>query len=341
MILFTKLSYHHGHTDRGLQNTVAQPSIARHPLFPAIVATWFAALLSLGSLAVRPALLEAMVLKVHADLLIPAAAPPLGLTARLLLALALAALGAGLGAAVVRRIAAPAPQKTAVSTEPPAAPVTRRRALALTPETPAFVPHEPAPLPGVLDIAGMGLGEPMRAPLDLTDFDAPEIPETPTPPVAERQVFGLPPTADVMAAPPEPVDAPALPDLALRLRSALETRRTARVEAAPAGDLPAALRPLDLAAPDPEEDAPTPIAPRHLALPTAQVPLAELGDVPLATFGTVGSDAGEPLVIFPGQPGTAIPVPIPASAPPPADPAETERALRAALASLQRVSGAA
>ena len=81
--------------------------ITSHQLFPAIIALWFGALFGLGSLAIRPGLIESLVLSSHIDSIIPATAPPLGLTARILLALTLAALGALLGAAIGRRIARP------------------------------------------------------------------------------------------------------------------------------------------------------------------------------------------------------------------------------------------
>ncbi len=84
----------------------AQP-ISANPLFPAVVALWFGAAFGLGSLAVRPSLLEDLVLKSHIDLVIPAAAPPLGITARILLALVLAALGAIIGIALARRLSRP------------------------------------------------------------------------------------------------------------------------------------------------------------------------------------------------------------------------------------------
>jgi hypothetical protein len=85
--------------------------ITSHQLFPAVVALWFGALFGLGSLAVRPSLLEGLVLKSHLDLVIPAAAPPLGVTARILVALILAALGAMIGIALARRIARPKPEE--------------------------------------------------------------------------------------------------------------------------------------------------------------------------------------------------------------------------------------
>jgi hypothetical protein len=84
--------------------------ISANPLFPAVVALWFGALFGLGSLAVRPSLLEDLVLKSHIDLIVPAAAPPLGVTARILLALIMAALGAVLGITLARRLARPKPE---------------------------------------------------------------------------------------------------------------------------------------------------------------------------------------------------------------------------------------
>ncbi|MEP7222521.1 MAG: hypothetical protein ABI673_07625 [Novosphingobium sp.] len=81
--------------------------ISRHPLFPAMVCLWFAALFGLGSLAIRPSLLENAVLALHIDTLVPAAAPPLGITARIILALAMFAVGAVIGLVLGLRIALP------------------------------------------------------------------------------------------------------------------------------------------------------------------------------------------------------------------------------------------
>lgn len=160
--------------------------ITAHQLFPAVVALWFGALFGLGSLAVRPSLLEGLVLKIHLDLVIPAAAPPLGVTARILVALILAVLGAVIGIALARRIARPKPVVTErkrsgrdlghsesaarphyadASTRQPVLAggdfshevgkpggggvlANRRRSLAIEHEEEAFVPHEMAPLPG-------------------------------------------------------------------------------------------------------------------------------------------------------------------------------------------------
>jgi hypothetical protein len=92
-------------------NTNRKPAkgkpISSHPLFPAVVALWFGALFGLGSLAIRPTLIEDVVLKIGLDLIVPAAAPPLGVTARILIALIMASLGAALGAMLTLRINRP------------------------------------------------------------------------------------------------------------------------------------------------------------------------------------------------------------------------------------------
>ena len=173
--------------------------IVQHQLFPAVVALWFGALFGLGSLAVRPSLLESLVIASRIDLLVPAAAPPLGITARILVALILAAIGSAIGIAIARRLARPkaevrerkrsklaseeAPVRrpyAAASESCSAAPILapRRRALAIEHEEEDFVPHDMAPLPGgapqILDISSVGFrAEPAEAPLDLTGFPAP------------------------------------------------------------------------------------------------------------------------------------------------------------------------
>lgn len=84
--------------------------ITANPLFPAVVALWFGALFGLSSLAVRVSIIESLVMASGIDLIVPAAAPPLGITARILMALILAAVGALIGAMVARRLARPSPE---------------------------------------------------------------------------------------------------------------------------------------------------------------------------------------------------------------------------------------
>ena len=85
----------------------ARMPITEHPLFPALIALWFAALFGLGSLAVRPGLFEALILSFQLDVLVPAAAPPLGMTARILISLTMAIAGGCLGGFVARIISRP------------------------------------------------------------------------------------------------------------------------------------------------------------------------------------------------------------------------------------------
>jgi len=123
----------------------AQP-ISRHPLFPAIVALWFAALFGLGSLMVSPALIERIVSATGLAKLLPMAAPPLGATARILFALALTGLGGLVGLVAGRRVAQTAEEAPArmpfagleagdtaldADGEPEAAPVEERASSAL------------------------------------------------------------------------------------------------------------------------------------------------------------------------------------------------------------------
>ena len=82
--------------------------ISAHPAFPALVALWFAALFGLGSFVLPAALVERAVLATGLDAILPAAAPPLGMTAKLALALGATVLGAVLGWLLGRRVAAAA-----------------------------------------------------------------------------------------------------------------------------------------------------------------------------------------------------------------------------------------
>lgn len=75
----------------------AQPAVQTHRLFPGFVALWFAALFGLGSLAASAEALGALVVHLHLPAILPAAAPPLGLTARIVLGFGLAGLGGVIG----------------------------------------------------------------------------------------------------------------------------------------------------------------------------------------------------------------------------------------------------
>src|SRR5687768_5460637 len=91
--------------DSPYEEEAVQPPLSLHPAFPAIVALWFAALLGVGSLVLPAVLLYRVVTLTGITSLIPAAAPPLGLTARSLIALVGALAGSGLGVSLARRVA--------------------------------------------------------------------------------------------------------------------------------------------------------------------------------------------------------------------------------------------
>lgn len=83
-----------------------RPSVSAHPAFPVIVALWFAALLGIGSLVLPTALFERYALASGLADAFAAAHPPLGATARLIIALGGAVVGAMLGLALARQVAA-------------------------------------------------------------------------------------------------------------------------------------------------------------------------------------------------------------------------------------------
>jgi len=86
------------------QQPVKLWSITGYPLFPAMVGLWFGALFGLGILAIRLSLLEDLIIMSQLPLIVHAATPPLGMFARVLLALAMAALGTVLGMVLAFRL---------------------------------------------------------------------------------------------------------------------------------------------------------------------------------------------------------------------------------------------
>jgi hypothetical protein len=75
-------------------------SITQHPLFPALVTMWFGATFGLCSLVIGKPTLEAWVVAAGLPEVLSAARPPLGSTARVLLALAACGIGSLLGLAL-------------------------------------------------------------------------------------------------------------------------------------------------------------------------------------------------------------------------------------------------
>jgi len=83
--------------------------ISSHPLFPIIVALWSGALLGLISVAIRPSVIEHVVLALGIDRVIPMTAPPLGTTMRVVMTLSATLFGAAVGGLLARRLAGPRP----------------------------------------------------------------------------------------------------------------------------------------------------------------------------------------------------------------------------------------
>lgn len=88
----------------GVKGKVAKAPISTHPAFPFIVALWFAALLGMGSLVVPVELIEQIAVSTGIATVVPATAPPLGFTARSLIALCFTGAGALAGLLIARRI---------------------------------------------------------------------------------------------------------------------------------------------------------------------------------------------------------------------------------------------
>lgn len=149
--------------------------LTTHRWFPAMVALWFAALFGLCALAVPPALLERLVGALGVDRVLPAASPPLGETARLLIAAGLSSVGEIIGLLLGRALGA------------------RHRSRPGQPE----VTSKPRKDPNVADEPR----KPLSAHEDLAGWD--EVPE----PIVEPD----PPAA---ATPPTPADQPTTPSIA-------------------------------------------------------------------------------------------------------------------------------
>ena len=93
------------------QNSGKTAPISSHPLFPAVVAIWFAALLGLGSLVLPVALFEKAVSLTGISSLISAAEPPLGTTARIAIAVFSGIAGAVAGLLIARKVTAAQAEK--------------------------------------------------------------------------------------------------------------------------------------------------------------------------------------------------------------------------------------
>ncbi|MEO5706800.1 MAG: hypothetical protein ABIT10_03250 [Alteraurantiacibacter sp.] len=184
---------------RNASSSAGKHPISTHPAFPFIVALWFAALLGIGSLVVPVQTIEQLVEVTGLAALVPQTAPPLGFTARALIAL-VATVGGGIaGLLIARKVAEahrapPAPRfahTVAAARRPIAAhdelgadgfdgtAPRGRRALAIAEEEGPSEVFDLAPLPG------------RRLPLSALDLHEAEALE-----LADEQVFAPPPLVE-------------------------------------------------------------------------------------------------------------------------------------------------
>lgn len=245
-------------------------AVLAHRLFPGLCALWFAALFGLGCLVAGNGALGALVVALDLPAVLPAAAPPLGMTARLVLALAFAGFGGALGLAAglvlfaraggklpVRNTVQPAPAAPLQSSPEPAIRVRNRDA------------HPDAP---------------PRRPLVVTEDVLPyptAMVEAP-PPGEDRDDAGLDPAVDHADLPPflaaayatmsPPTQAPAMPEADEPVAVApLASKPQPATAPAPTPVEPA--EPVAAAAPAPVVSAP-PLA--SLAAAAPKVPLDQM-----------------------------------------------------------------
>jgi|GEM_PF-1333278 len=112
--------------------------LSTHRLFPAIVGLWCAALFGLGSWVLPHGVVERIVLATGLPSLIPAAQAPLGLTARMLIALCATGAGIAVGLILARQIA-----RVRGATRPAEEPgPRRRRPIAESARRPLYIKEE-------------------------------------------------------------------------------------------------------------------------------------------------------------------------------------------------------
>lgn len=173
-------------------------TLSAHGLFPAVAAGWSAALFGLSSLAVSAEVFGAIVVRLGLPTILPAAAPPLGMTARLLLALLLALAGGVAGLAVALGLRRRAGSGRASSVRPAARARTAQAGGAGTGTGTASAAGEPAVR---LRRRDAHPDAPARRPLVLTDDllplveEAAPVPGTGTAPVAAEILIDSPPPA--------------------------------------------------------------------------------------------------------------------------------------------------
>jgi len=268
------------------------PAITAHRLFPAATALWCGALGALACLAAGSDALGALVVHLHLPALVPAARPPLGMTARLLLAVLMAGLGGGLGLLIgltlQRRSGVPvwparrARPAAAAAPAEPATDAARTRDVQpdARPRRPLVVTEDVLPWP-------TAVGEPAEPPLRHAAHDLPEPPAAPDnalPPfLAAAYSAASEGKAPIVITPAEPVIVPALaaieaaePDVEPVAEAPAEPDHHPAVIAEPVVEEPSA-KPVAQA---PAEPVTMPLASLAVAapqVPVDQAPLAELG----------------------------------------------------------------
>ncbi|MBC2664418.1 hypothetical protein H7F51_02675 [Novosphingobium flavum] len=282
--------------------------LTRSPLFAGLVALWCAVGMGAGGLALPPSLLEGAVTRLDLAALVPAAAPPLGFTARLLLALALALIGAAAGFLIARRLTrGPAAPEDAA---PAARPLTAEAyANAATDEE-----HRPAATDDNDDLARLdaarsavqpgrrraltseaSLGLEAPAILHLGELDSIAEAEVESEPAQEPVPTTLPlapepVAASEPAAPPQadsPLTALSIAELVERFGRALAARSAARAEPEP--------QPETVAEAQPEAPAEAPAEARPEAMPEAMPISQPQPSLPPAEAVTVAQPAPAPV----------------------------------------------
>lgn len=261
---------------------MSAPRILAHRLFPGFAALWFAALFGLGSMAASNAALGSLVVHLGLPAIVPAAAPPLGLTARVLLVLLLTGLGAMLGLAIgvvlykraggimpvraPRPVVTPAPKAEAEAMADNAPRVRSRDAHPdAPPRRPLVVTEDVLPYPTTFGPQDAALAEPELPIADLASLD--ELP----PFLAAAFAATRPAEVPVFVAPAEPIIVPALDE----------------PEAIAPEPEPVVAEPVVAAA---IVAAPAPVAQVSrppLASLAAAAPKVSLGEVPLDSLGLV------------------------------------------------------
>ena len=167
--------------------------LTSHRWFPGAIALWFAALFGLCSLALPPALLEHLVVAVRLDQVFAAAAPPLGETARLLMAMAMSSVGEIAGLLLGRRLARR--HRPTVAAEPQAPAETAPPPVEFAPRKPVSASEELAPIERELagevpeNLAAHAAAEPSVAPETLAA--RPVLPDIATAPLESLGVVQL------------------------------------------------------------------------------------------------------------------------------------------------------